>query len=725
MKLTQKSLDLWYFLEKKFLPEELKGRDTLITWKERVLYLSCLCLVIFGLFALIPSLILAYQKGLMVVFSLDIFAYGLVVFFLFSKKLPLKTKFWITLIIIYLLGITLLFATGYYGAGYIWLFAASLFAGLLLDNKHTVFLPLINLFVLLLVGAYILFGSPPWPSLLEHPMEIWMILTVNFMVVTLLMTVVGARAKRNIDEAVSRQIEAQKNLIEEKDFSDYVIQSIPGLFFLFEKKDDQLLMKRWNENISVFFGYSHEELKDMNSFQLFEEKDHPSIIKQCQKMLDKGFVSYEIEVIKKDRTATPVYVQARSFKKNNRLYVVGNAMDISESIAEAKEKETMQRSLAISQKASALGTLSSGIAHDFNNILSGIIGYTTLIRMAPNDLKNVDNGVTQILKGSERARELVQQILTFSRQTESEKRATKLYLILKEAVKFMRSSIPASIEIKEKIESRAFIYADATQIHQVIMNLCTNAYHAMKKTGGALTVELSEIQISKEDQFEGHKFIPGKYLLIMIADTGHGMNKPTLDRIFEPYFTTKETAEGTGLGLSVVQGIIKEHQGHIQVDSRINEGTVFYLYFPVLDKTKKIQAPKEDLREPVVSQNSERILVAEDENSIRFFMQSAFEDYGYYVETFPNGEDAFKKFSENPDFFDLVITDAAMPKMTGNQLIEEILKIREDMPIIMQTGYTETYSEETAHQNEIKRYLQKPTDIKDIILAAQDVLKPS
>ncbi|WDP88437.1 MAG: response regulator [Desulfobacter sp.] len=725
MKLVRQVFNYWCLLEDRFLPEELKNRDPLMIWKEKALYLSFLCTVVFGFFALVPSLILAYQKDLMLIFAADVVVYVLLVAFLFSSGLSLKLKAWISLVIIYALGVVLLFVTGYYGAGYIWLFGATMFGIVLFDNKYLGIILLVNLLILISVLAYIVFGVPKWQLLLADPKEIWVILTVNFMVVNLLIIVVGARAKSNIDKAVVRQVHAQASLIEEKDFSDYIIRGIPGLFFLFEQqKNGRLWLKRWNENLLSFFGYTHEELKNMNLLDFFEEKSLLFLKRKQQQLFENGSIDYEIGMVKKDGTLVPGYVQAYSFKKNNRIYVIGTAVDFTAQIKEAREKQRMQKSLGASQKAAALGTLSSGIAHDFNNILSGIIGYAELIRMAPDDLDNINKGVDQILKGSDRAKDLVQQILTFSRQAGSQKRTIKPYLIVKEAVRLMRSSIPATIEIKEKIESRSPIHADETQLHQVVLNLCTNAYHAMRETGGTLAVELSDVSITRSDQIKGHQFVPGDYLLLKIADTGHGMDKITLERIFEPYFTTKESCEGTGLGLAVVHGIVKEHHGHIQVDSRMDEGTCFYLYFPLLEASEASGKLPKKQRVPLESKNQEKIMVADDESSIRVILQSAFEDYGYYVEAYPNGEEALERFRESPNFFDLLITDVAMPKMPGDKLAREILRIRKDMPIIIHTGYSESFDEKTAYRSGIRKYLQKPADVNDILLAVQDIFFP-
>jgi len=391
-------------------------------------------------------------------------------------------------------------------------------------------------------------------------------------------------------------------------------------------------------------------------------------------------------------------------------------LTISRDITEVK---TIKEQLHHAQKMESIGALAGGIAHDFNNILSGVFGYAQLAKLNLDDSVKTKENIDQIIAGAQRATDLVQQILTLSRQTEHEKNSIRLDLIVKEAIKFLRSSIPTTIEIKLKILSRAFVLADPTQIHQIIMNLCTNAFHAMRKKGGILSVDLKKLEISKPNSIPGLNILPGTYLKLEVKDTGLGMNPKTLKKIFEPYFTTKEIGEGTGLGLAVVLGIVEEHNGYVKAYSELGRGSIFDVYLPVIDKQIDSQPSK---KEEDVPGGIEKIMVVDDEESILSSIQALLNDYGYSVSIFSNGFHANEAFKKNPSYYDLIITDMTMPKMTGNDFSSRAIKIRNDIPIILCTGYSDNISEKRAMEIGIKKYLQKPVDSKELLTVIREVL---
>ncbi|MCP3900905.1 MAG: response regulator, partial [Desulfobacteraceae bacterium] len=365
-------------------------------------------------------------------------------------------------------------------------------------------------------------------------------------------------------------------------------------------------------------------------------------------------------------------------------------------------------------------TLAGGIAHDFNNILSGIFGYAQIAQMNLADPDKANESIVQIVKGAQRATDLVQQILTFSRQTEHEKVPLRVYIVVKEALKFLRSSIPTSINIVENILSESMIMADATQTHQIVINLCTNAYHSMLESGGTLTVGLTETEITQSSYGTGINILSGKYVKLEINDTGHGMDKITLEKIFDPYYTTKEPDKGTGLGLAVVDGIIKGHHGFIKVDSEVGRGTTFQVFWPIIEE-KDLSDISEGIKIDL-SKGTEQIMLVDDEKDILVPTQTILEKQGYKVTTFENGLTAYEAFTENPDQFDLVITDITMPKMTGNELSEKILKIRSDMPIILCTGYNEKFTEDKAFEIGVSKYVQKPIPSITLMELTREVL---
>ncbi|MEJ2156537.1 MAG: ATP-binding protein [Desulfobacteraceae bacterium] len=310
----------------------------------------------------------------------------------------------------------------------------------------------------------------------------------------------------------------------------------------------------------------------------------------------------------------------------------------------------------------------------------------------------------QVLKGANRAGELVTQILTFSRQSKSEMIPMQLSQIIKEAAKFLRSSIPSTIQIIEKIDSEGIVLADATQVHQVVMNLGTNAYHAMKDTGGILSLKLQDITISKDNTDDFCH--PGQYIMLEIEDTGCGIDKENLDRIFDPYFTTKEVTQGTGLGLAVVNGIVKKHNGFLKISSRVDIGTVFKLFFPVFGQTLE-PVSKTEIN-GFSYKGTERIMLVDDEQDILYTTRELLSNMGYSVYCFNDSAAALMAFKEDPDSFDMVITDMIMPKMDGKVLSKEILSLKKDIPVLLCTGFNDALNDEAANPLGIRRYLQKP-----------------
>ncbi len=402
------------------------------------------------------------------------------------------------------------------------------------------------------------------------------------------------------------------------------------------------------------------------------------------------------------------------------LYLTGIAEDITERKRSEAEVKSYEARLLRSQKLEAIGTLAGGIAHDFNNILSAIIGYSEL---ALDDLPEdnpVRDSIHEVIRAGDRARDLVRQILTFSRQVETEYRPVKVQLIAKEALKLLRSSIPSTITITDLIEADASpVMADATQIHQIIMNLCTNAYHAMLPHGGVMTLSLEEIFLGRDFIMQHPELREGPHLRLKVEDTGCGMDAETLKRVFDPFFTTKEKGKGTGLGLSTVHGIVTALGGAVFASSLVGHGSVFEVYLPVFagesdDYDEEAEVPAKGA--------GEHILLVDDEEAILNFTRIMLEQLGYHVESFSSSQDALNAFRAEPHRFDLILTDQTMPSMSGSTLSGEILKIR-PVPILLMTGFSETITPEKAFEQGIKEYLEKPFTKGTLGRAVQRCLK--
>ena len=344
----------------------------------------------------------------------------------------------------------------------------------------------------------------------------------------------------------------------------------------------------------------------------------------------------------------------------------------------------LAKQLRQTQKMEAIGTLAGGIAHDFNNILSAIIGYSEIALQDVETGSRLRGYLERVLGAGSRAKELVQQILAFSRQAELEPKPLNITPIVKEALKLLRASLPAFIAIRQDLTSEATVQADPTHLHQVVMNLCTNAAHAMEKDGGTLTVHLEDVTVSTDTAAEIPDLNPGPFVCLTVQDTGHGMPREVVERIFDPFFTTKEIGEGTGMGLAVVHGIIRIHQGAIVVESEPGSGTLFKVYFPII--AGETDRPAPDV-EPLPI-GTERILFTDDEELQVELSREMLARLGYQVTGFTDCRKALAHFRENPTAFDLVITDMTMPHMTGDILAAELIAIRPDIPIILCTGYS-------------------------------------
>jgi PAS domain S-box-containing protein len=399
--------------------------------------------------------------------------------------------------------------------------------------------------------------------------------------------------------------------------------------------------------------------------------------------------------------------------------LIGISRNISDLKKNEEEKKALQKQLIQAQKMESIGTLAGGIAHDFNNILAAIMGYAEMVRDSSPAGSQAAEDLDQVLLAGERAKALVKQILTFSRLTDSKKLPIQPAVIIKETIKLLRSSIPATIAIKQEIAADSdFILADPTELHQIILNFCTNAFHAMEEKGGILAIALQSQTITEDELPSRYDVKPGKFVQLTIADTGSGIAPEILEKIFDPYFTTKEIGKGTGMGLSIAHGIVKSCDGFITCRSKPGEGTVFQVFFPVIADEISPVAQHADL----IRFGSERILFVDDEEMIAEMGKNMLERLGYRVTARSDSSEALAVFRNQPDGFDLVITDQTMPGMTGSDLARRMLEIRPEMPIILCTGYSSLVSEEQARALGIKGFALKPLTKKDIAALIRKVL---
>jgi len=479
---------------------------------------------------------------------------------------------------------------------------------------------------------------------------------------------------------------------------------------------DKGLILECNKGLSEITGYDYNELIGMDGLSLISEDTRDKVIQNINAGYEK---SYEAKGVRKDGQIYPLRLEAKNIPYKKKKVRVVEFRDITEIKRFEKEKLKLETQLHQAQKMESIGTLAGGIAHDFNNILFPILGYSDmLLADIPEDSPFRDS-LNEIYTSALRAKALVKQILTFSRQDTNELILMKMQPVVKEALKLIRSTISTTIDITQDIRSDCgVIKADPTQIHQIIMNLTTNAYHAMEETGGELKVSLKEIELGEHD-VTIPDMIPGVYACLAVADTGMGMDKDVTEKIFNPFFTTKEVGKGTGMGLSVVHGIVKSMGGSIHVYSEPGKGTEFKVYFPIeksLSEEQNIQTKKP------VQGGTERILFVDDEETILIMEKRILERLGYQVISRTSSLEALEAFRANPDTFDLVITDMAMPNMAGDKLSAELTKIRPDIPVLLCTGFSEIMSEEKAASLGINGFLLKPIVMKDLAMKIREVL---
>ncbi|MEW6266045.1 MAG: response regulator [Thermodesulfobacteriota bacterium] len=465
-------------------------------------------------------------------------------------------------------------------------------------------------------------------------------------------------------------------------------------------------------------GYCLDEVAGREPGFLITEAQTPAFYDSIWTTLDQGRVwSGGMTNQRKDGVLYQVKVTASPVKDAN-----GRVIDYVFVGRDVTTEKALEAQLRQTQKMQAIGTLAGGIAHDFNNILNSIIGYTEVALLdLPPDCPTRDD-LNQVLSAGTRAAELVKQILLISRRREQELGPMEVDPIVKEALKLLQAALPATIEIRQDLKPHLGpILGDPTQLHQIIMNLCTNAKHAMQEKGGVLEIGLEQIRFYQDELLLKPELKPGDYLRLSVSDTGHGIPLAIRDRIFEPYFTTKEAGEGTGLGLAVVNGIVKNLGGTITVYSEVNQGTVFHVYFPVYhwDKTPEAEA----IVATTATRGEGRIMAIDDEENLIAVYEKALTRLGYGVESYTSSLEALEAFQAAPHHYDLVLTDQTMPKMIGLELARQIKLIRPDIPIILATGFVSEATEEQARLIGIEQVLPKPMKMAKLSETIKSVLE--
>jgi PAS domain S-box-containing protein len=516
----------------------------------------------------------------------------------------------------------------------------------------------------------------------------------------------------------TRDIKKLQKLLEQKARElEIMLDSTPGMIFY---KDLEQRIIRVNREFSKIVGLPVNKIVGKKYSDVFPEYKDDGLKKDLE-VIQKGKpLLNQKESINTFKGKRQILIERVPYKDiNNKVTgIIGFALDVTDLEKAEKEKRKLEARLQRGQKMETIGTLAGGIAHDFNNILATIMGFIEISLYNVEKDTQLYTNLQQVLQAVGRAKDLIKQILTFSRQTAQERKPVQVKLIVNEALRLLRASLPSTIKIHADIQSDALVLADPTQIHQILMNLCTNAGHAMREEGGVLEVKLVNVELDA-DYTVGHSDMkPGASINLTVSDTGCGMPPQVLDRIFDPFFTTKETGEGTGMGLSVVHGIVRAMSGTITAYSEPGQGSTFKIYFPVIEK--RLEPQVSDVE--AVPTGSERILFIDDEPALADIGKQTLETLGYDVTTRTSSIEALELFETRPHRFDLVITDMTMPNMTGDNLAGELIRIRPEIPVILCTGYSAKVNEQQAIAMGIQAFVWKPVVRREIATTVRKVL---
>ena len=536
-----------------------------------------------------------------------------------------------------------------------------------------------------------------------------------------------AVAVEKLNQEITARRKTEESLVESEKMLASIINSVPDIIYRLDPEGRITFISQ----IVTEYGYTPAELIGQSIYGIVHPEDRAKVRTRIDERRTGNRRTRDLEVRLVRKSFDVAAPKANSdysvfLLEAEGLYEAGGDqtkgfVGTQGIVREITERKLLESQLQQAQKMEAIGTLAGGIAHDFNNILGSIIGYAEMIEMfdAPEE-GTIRDRLKHILASAYRAKDLVKQILTFSRRTEQEKVPVVLAPIIKDTLQFLRASLPATIKINARYDAiQSSVQGDATQLYQVMMNLCTNAAHAMGEKGGLLEVKLSTVSFESIDSGQRAELKPGPYIMLSVQDSGCGMAPEVVARIFDPFFTTKRQGEGTGLGLSVVHGIVKGMDGAISVNSQIGEGTLFRVYFPCHEEKTDHPVSEKSTR---MVRGEGRILFIDDEKPLVDFVREILTELGYEVVAHTSSPEALEQFSQQPDRFDLVIADVIMPDLTGLELAEAIMKLRPGVPVILCSGFVDPEKAKRAKEMGIKDFIRKPFGVREFAETIRRVL---
>ncbi len=712
---------------KRILPEDIQETDSLSYWRNRVLSTTLFFGEAVGFFVILAVFPMAVGTEISsLIFRVAvIWAGGAVLLFLPGIGYRIRAAF--TLLFTYLIGLMIVIFVGPFSVGPAWLFCFAVLAGLLLGSRAAVFCLLMNA-VTLGIFAYLKINGK-WGT--DFPfftsIGLMYVAGINFVFLNSLAAISVAVLVRGLTEShekekqlsLSLKKEQEKSGAERKDKNQAeekyrnILESIEDGYYEVDNKGNFTF---FNDSMCRILGYLREELMGMNNRAYMDKDNAKKIFKTFNQVFKTGISTkaHDWQLIRKDRSVCFVETIVSLIKDKN-----GNGIGFRGIARDVSDQRHLEKQLRQAYKMESIGTLAGGIAHDFNNLLYIIMGNTEL---AIDEIRQDNPLLTyleRIRSACLRAADVVKQLLNFSRDPGQELKPLDIVAAIREEIRFLRPMIPATIGIQQDLpETEIFIAADPTQMRQMLMNLCTNASLAMEKTGGIIDISAQEMDLGENNAAQYPNLSPGRYVRILIKDTGPGIDPENLDRIFDPYFTTRDVGQGSGMGLAVVHGIVKHHQGAVSVHSTKGKGALFSILFPVIHT-----APEKPLKQTqCLPRGSETILLVDDEESIIATTKTILSSLGYQVEAGLNPESVLDIFKSNPHAFDLVITDMTMPGMTGASLAEKLMEIRPDIPVIICTGYSAFMDEEKAKQLGIRACIMKPVLSEELAKQIRNIL---